>query len=454
MNKTPFRLFFIAIIFLVGADATFAQQIATRKINTDSLPEDIILNSFQFKKINKHPVYYDAAELKKIQKLNASQDWENLYRTLKKYVQNFGVQNFYKDTRMIWRLAKLTELFGGFEEAKSLYRLVLRHHHIGINMNEVELYYDSLNTQKTNEYVPLDYYYELVEYRKLIDTLRPPRGVLLNMGQEINSSKADYAPSLNAQNDILIFTSQRNDPDVTIRRTFNEDLFYSIKDDYGTWSEAEEFKPLNSRYKEGSAILTRDGRTLYFSRCDCNDCFGDCDLFSASLKSDSTWGNIKNLGTNVNSLSWDSHPSLSHTEDTLFFTSDRLGGFGLADIYFTTKQPNGEWSRSQNMGPIINTRNNEVSPFYHPVFKVLYFGSNGQLYNFGEYDIYKSNQVNTDWSEPYNIGPLVNGKGSEYYFTIDSKSELLFYARSISRDQPRLLSECRSRDGRELRQNL
>ncbi|MEQ9051982.1 MAG: OmpA family protein [Marinoscillum sp.] len=398
------------------------------------MPEDVFLNIYDFKNINKLPDYYNADQLKRISKLDQEEDWEGLYKALKAYVSKFGIQNFYKDTKLIWRLAKLTELFGDDEEAKNLYRLVLRHHHSGINMKEIELYYDSLNDQEAAQYVPLDYYYELVEYRTLIDTLRPPRGILLNMGQEINSAKADYAPSLNVQNDVLIFTSQRNDLDLSIRRTFNEDLFFSRKDEYGSWSKAEEFVEINSRYKEGSAILTRDGKTLYFSRCDCLDCFGDCDLFSAKLQSDSTWGEVKNLGTRVNSLSWDSHPSLSHSEDTLYFASDRLGGFGLSDIYYTYKMKNGEWSSAKNLGPIINTRNNDVSPFYHPVYKVLYFGSNGQLYNFGEYDIYKSYQIDGNWSEPYNIGPLVNGKGSEYYFTIDSKSELLFYARSISHD--------------------
>lgn len=434
MNGVAIRLFCLFILIISSIESLNGQRIATKKINTDSLSENIVLNIYDFRYINKRQDYYDHEQLKKIHRLNDEQDWEGLYKSLKKYVSQFGIQNFYKDTKLIWKLAKLTELFGSRDEAKSLYRLVLRHHHQGINMQEIELYYDSLNDQEAAQYVPLDYYYELVEYRKLIDTLRPPRGVLLNMGKEINSPHADYAPSLNVQNDILIFTSQRTDMDLTIRRTFNEDLFFSTKDDYGTWSEAEPFDEINSRYKEGSAILTRDGQTLYFSRCDCQGCYGDCDLFSARLQTDSTWGEVENLGTNVNSLSWDSHPSLSHTEDTLYFASDRLGGFGLSDIYFTYKTKKGEWAPAQNLGPVINTRNNDVSPFYHPVYDVLYFGSNGQLYNFGEYDIYKSHNINGNWSEPYNIGPLVNGRGSEYYFTIDSKSELLFYARSINRD--------------------
>jgi outer membrane protein OmpA-like peptidoglycan-associated protein len=83
------------------------------------------------------------------------------------------------------------------------------------------------------------------------------------------------------------------------------------------------------------------------------------------------------------------------------------------------------------MGPVINTRGSEVSPFFHPGHEVLYFSSNGHLLNFGEFDIYKSYRVAEIWDEPKNIGPLVNGQGSEFYFTIDYESNNLYYARSV-----------------------
>jgi hypothetical protein len=105
-------------------------------------------------------------------------------------VKNFGVQNFYRDTHLLWRLAKLVELLDDIEKAKYLYRLVLKHHRGDIK--RVELYYDSLSKYDTDYFVPIEYYYELVEYRKSIDTLQPPVGVLLNMGYEVNSSQADY----------------------------------------------------------------------------------------------------------------------------------------------------------------------------------------------------------------------------------------------------------------------
>ena len=403
------------------------------EIQLDTLTDPVEINVFEFPNINKVADYVDKSKLERIQKLEAEKDWQALYPALKSYVRNFGIQNFYKDTYLIWRLAKLTELFEGLEQAKPLYKMVLRHHHKDINLKEIELYYDSLNNQEIDLYVPLDYYYELVEHRKAIDTLRPPRGVLLNMGGNVNSRQADYGPTLNINSDILLFTSQRNEVRRSLNTQSNEDLFIAKKEgDY--WQEAVALKEINTRYNEGSACLSRDGKTLYFARCDAPECLGGCDIFVATLQPDSTWSSIRNLGAKVNSLSWDSHPALSHTEDTLFFASDRIGGFGLADIYFTYKLKGGGWAAAQNLGPIVNTRSNEVSPFFHPRFNILYFSSNGQLYNFGEFDIYKTYQIGSIWGEPVNIGPLVNGRGSEFYFTIDAESKDLFYARSANRD--------------------
>jgi outer membrane protein OmpA-like peptidoglycan-associated protein len=427
-----------ALLLLVSLPAS-AQKKKTVvvPIRTDSATYEEILNIYHFPNINKYADYFDKGKIEEIMQLQREEKWEEVYHKLNAYVSRFGVQNFYKDTKMIWRLAKLTETYGDRQTAKSLYRLVLRHHHQGINIREVELYYDSLNKQEAAQFVPIEFYYEMAEHRKLIDTLRPPRGVLLNMGPSINSPYADYGPSLNIQNDVLIFTSKRNKYGTTLEKKENEDLFISKRDEYG-WLQAKPLDAINSRYNEGSACLSRDGKTLIFSRCDCNDCFGDCDLFESQMQEDSTWSKPKNLGKTVNSIAWDSHPSLSHTGDTLYFASDRLGGFGLSDIYFTYKLPNGTWAKAQNMGPVINTRHNDVSPFYHPIYDVLYFSSNGQLYNFGEFDIYKSYKVNGQWTEPLNIGPLVNGQGSEFYFTIDSNSELLFYSRSATRDLNKL----------------
>ena len=430
------------MFFLVLTPGMLLGQITNENIlqipvRTNSIIDSSGLNLYEFPNINRQTDYFDKKKMDEILKLQHQKKWKAVYENMTKYVSRFGIQNFYKDTKMIWRLAKLTEMFGDNQKARSLYRLVLRHHHSDINIHEVEIYYDSLNKQEAEQYVPLEYYYEMAEHRKLIDTLRPPRGVLLNMGDMVNSPSADYGPSLSITNNLLIFTSKRNSSGLSFAPKTNEDIFISRRNDFG-WDISEEVSEINTQFNEGSVVLSRDGKTMIFSRCEGEDTFGDCDLYKVTLRADSTWSEAKNLGPNVNSVAWDSHPSLSHSGDSLFFASDRIGGFGLSDIYFCKKDKNGNWTPAENMGPIINTRNNDVSPFYHPIYDVLYFSSNGQLYNFGEFDIYKSYKIGNLWTEPFNIGPLVNSQGSEFYFTIDSNSEFLFYAHSTTRDLNKL----------------
>lgn len=432
------NIFLLLSVLALTCTSSNAQLLGKKKgssalLQIDTLGTEGQFSIYNFKNINKVNEYYDKSKLNHIQKLESEKKWSELYPALQKYVMQFGIRNFYIDTYWIWRLAKLTEVYGTEEEARALYKLVLRHHHQSIDIREIELYYDSLNTQETDNFVPLDYYYKLVEHRKAIDTIRPPRGVLLNMGRKINSRQADYAPTLGMDNQVMIFTSKRNERFQGLTYRKNEDLFISKKVD-GYWELSTDLKEINTQFNEGSACISKDGKTLFFSRCDSPGSMGNCDIFIAKLSADSVWADIENIGFTVNSVSWDSHPSLSHTEDTLYFASDRIGGFGLSDIYFTYKNDKNEWMPAQNLGPVVNTRKNEVSPFYHPNHEVLFFSSNGQLFKFGEFDIYKTYHENDQWSEPINIGPLVNGRGSEFYFSIDSESKDLFYSRSATHD--------------------
>ncbi len=419
------------LLFPFAGNAQFNQvpldEAPGLKVNKKAPKPELHLN---FPNLNKVAYYHNGKKLALIQRLEKRRQYDKVQPLLEEYVNSFGIENFYKDTYLLWRLGQLYEKQGNLERAKALFRLVLKHHRS--DARQVQSYYDSLEQNTKAYYVPLDYYYKLVEYRKSVATFKPPKGVYLNMGNALNSDYEDYGPAINNENETFIFTSKRHLQGLNGRA--NEDLFYS-KQVNGFWQEAKSFgKPINSIYNEGSACLSRDGKTLYFARCESPDGFGNCDLYTATMQEDGTWGNIQNLGPNVNTTGWDSQPTLSSKEDTLYFASDRLGGFGLSDIYFTYRNKNGEWARAQNMGPVINTRDSEVSPFFHPLYQVLYFSSRGQLFNFGDFDIYKTYRVQGNWQEPRNIGPLVNGRGSEYYFTIDAQSKNLYYARSEAND--------------------
>ena len=441
MTARVSNLLIWVLLFAFISGNSLAQKRKRRQVTVlDTLEKSIDYGNsdlFVFKNINNIPLYYNKKEYKKLRQYNTKKEWDKLYPVLRKYVSKFGIENFYKNTYWIWRLAKLTELMGNEDEAVLLYRLALNHYRSNLDIKTIELTYDSLNQKNKVDYVPIDYYYELVEYRKQVDTLRPPRGVLLNMGRWINSDYADYAPALNNEDNYLLFTTKRDMSKDPLERKHIENIYYSVGDGL-TWETAQPLDEINTELNEGSGTLSHDGKELYFARCEAPDGFGNCDIYVASKQEDGKWGDVHNLGFNVNSKSWDSHPTLNQSDDTLYFASDRIGGFGLSDIYFSTRDEDGEWQAALNAGPIINTRQNELSPFYHHKSGVLYFSSNGHILNFGEFDIFKTRKLNKVWTSPKNIGPLVNGPGSEFYFTIDSKSENLFYSRSAENNMDNL----------------
>lgn len=380
---------------------------------------------FSFPNLSRTRYFVDEAELNAIRQLSD----RPLYAALKKYVGYFGIENFPRDIGLLWKLAKLSEQYGPPGEALLLYKLILKHHPPEQDISEAVGRFKWLEKEGPETYVPLNLYYELAGCRKEIDTLRPPQGILLNMGASVNSLREDYAPTIGDTDSILLFTSKRME---LSERTGNEKLFYTKKKGEG-WSEAKEFPAVNTNYNEGSACLTADGKQLYFSRCEAPGSFGNCDLYMAEF-ADGVWKEAENLGPNINSNGWESQPSLSHRGDTLFFASNRAGTFGMSDIYFSVKDKKGKWKPAQNAGPIINTSGNELSPFYHHESNVLYFSSNGQPVTFGGFDIYKVKLSPNFKEEPKNIGPLVNGPGDEMYFTMDGKSNSLYYARSEAYD--------------------
>ncbi len=424
------------MLFGVGMNSVYAQK---KDKNTnikvkDFVPSDTFSilkpNKLQFKNINSIQYYKNPSELAKIKKLHKNEKWDELYTILFKYVENFGIDNFKHDMSLIWMLARVAESKGDFDTAKHLWRIIIKHYRG--DLQQTLLHYDSLTRFEKDMYVELDYYYELVEMRKAIDTLHPPKGVHLNMGDQINSPYEEYGLTISGNDSTVLFTSKRNrnpGKDKHFAPILNEDIYISEKKN-GDWVQAIPFDKINTKYNEGSPYISNDGKRIVFTRCYSPDGLGNCDIFYTEKINDSTWTNAVNLGPNINSYAWDSHPSFSATGDTIYFASDRRGGFGGVDIYYSTKLPNGTWSKSLNIGPIINTQRNEVSPYPHPKYDILYFSSDGHMVNFGQYDIFKCYNVRGEWTEPKNVGPLVNGEGSEFYFTIDSKSQHLFYAKS------------------------
>ena len=146
-----------------------------------------------------------------------------------------------------------------------------------------------------------------------------------------------------------------------------------------------------------------------------------------SEKNDGIWGDIQSLNAKIcPKYSWESQPSLSSDGKTLFFASDRDGGYGGIDIYKITKNYLGVWGEPVNLGPNINSPNNEKSPFLHPDGKTLYFASDN-FPSLGGYDIFisKKDSLN-NWQKSKNIGYPINTSYNEIslFVTTDGKKAI------------------------------
>jgi OOP family OmpA-OmpF porin len=330
-----------------------------------------------------------------------------VYMTTKNYplaIENFekalSLTNDPKKQKVFWYdLGETFLLTGQYEKAVSTLTQYVKVE----NQNKQKL--DRANLMLKNAEFALKNQSEKAKYqqRKLSDT--------------VNCFAMQYFPVLTADQQELFFTRR-----LTGLGDDDEDLVVSRKDAQGRWfSPVSISKNINSKFNEGTCTISADGRKLIFTSCTGRKGYGSCDLFE-STKIGNDWSEPVNLGPNVNSYDWESQPSLSADGRTLYFVSDRRGGFGRRDIWYSVQDENGQWTKAQNLGSPINTVYEEYSPFIHVNGKTLYFASNG-LVGFGGFDIYYSEKLENEWSLPENLGRPVNDHEDQFslFITADGK---------------------------------
>ncbi len=220
-----------------------------------------------------------------------------------------------------------------------------------------------------------------------------------NLGDNVNTAESEYFPSISIEGNQLVFTRLLNNR--------NEDFFGSIKNG-NTWQKAVQLNgDINTPENEGAQNISQDGNWLVFTGCYRPGGFGGCDIFISYL-TQKGWSEPLNLGGSVNTDQWESQPSLSPDKRDLYFASRRFGGYGGSDIYVSHLGSNGRWSEPENLGPEINTSADETEPFIHADNQTLYFVSNG-LPGYGDADIFLMRKMaDGKWSKPQNLGYPIN----------------------------------------------
>jgi outer membrane protein OmpA-like peptidoglycan-associated protein/tetratricopeptide (TPR) repeat protein len=244
-----------------------------------------------------------------------------------------------------------------------------------------------------------------------------------NIGGNINTAEPEYLPSLTIDGKTFIFT----------RRVgfINEDFFYSKKTGAG-WGKAKSIEGnVNSEMNEGAQNISQDGDWIVFTGCDRPDGFGSCDIY-ISYFDEHGWSEGVNLGGRINSDQWESQPCLSPDKQNLYFSSRRFGGFGGSDIYVSHMQANGKWGEPENLGPVINSKGDEQSPFIHADNQTLYFTSDFWP-GYGENDLFFCRKgPGGDWSVPVNLGYPINTINNEGSLFVTADGKTTYYASNKS----------------------
>ncbi|MBK6342943.1 MAG: PD40 domain-containing protein [Flavobacteriales bacterium] len=316
--------------------------------------------------------------------------------------------------------------------------------------------YDPFDPRETNAPVEVDYYlgraYHLNEnfdkadlfYQKFLDgvdarhAIRPlavrgkeqtanarelrknPLGYQVsNVGPVVNNDHPDFSPVLSVDGNALFYTSRRVRPDSSNKSVLDpiagmpyENIYVSYKDREGNWQTPEllNINPSGAGHL-ASVNVAADGQTLYIYRDD----GGDGNIYESKLVGE-VWTDPVLMSSDINTRSWETHGALTADGNTFYFISNRPGGQGGRDIYRVVRLPNGQWSKAQNVGNVVNTAYDEDGVFIHPNGRTMYFSSIGHN-SMGGFDIFQTEQQDDGtWTPPVNLGYPLNTVDDDVFF--------------------------------------
>ena len=227
-----------------------------------------------------------------------------------------------------------------------------------------------------------------------------------NLGKTINSQYPNNRPVVSPDESKIIFNSELK---------FYDAVFMAEKDSTGKWGPPKNLTP--QLQSEGdfyaSAINNKGNKLILFKSNPYNG-----DIFISNYnKEKKKWEKPEKLGKNINSQFWETHACICNNGKTIYFTSNRKGGVGGLDIYYSNyNEKEGSWGPAKNLGAKINTPYNEETPFLTENGQRLYFSSQGHE-GMGGFDIFYAEKIgDNQWSEPVNIGHPINTTGDDLFF--------------------------------------
>ena len=285
--------------------------------------------------------------------------------------------------------------------------------------DEALFYSEKIIAQDTNKYrviTKIDRYINNCKFA--IESLKSPVEFNpINLGNNINSEFEEYLPAISVDGKTLVYSRRFMKNNV-----LQEDFFISEKNENNSWTPSKDYgNNLNTYGNEGAFSFSADKEMAVFTACDREGIIGRCDLYLLIA------GKTYNAGKIINSKEWDSQGCFSPDGKYLYFVSSRKGGYGGKDIW-RSEITKGGFLIPENLGPNINTKFDEMSPFLHPDNITLYFASNGHI-GMGDYDIFMCRRISTinKWNKPENMGYPINTFNIENSLIVANNGKTAYY---------------------------
>jgi tetratricopeptide (TPR) repeat protein len=260
-------------------------------------------------------------------------------------------------------------------------------------------------------------------------TKHPAQVTIEHLPLTINTGFAEFSPVISKDGNTLFFASRRHTSAggqySPFTYEYNEDIFIAKKEN-GHWSSANPLgDKVNGTFHEAPLSISADGNKLFFYKSDHGHDYG---IFSSCLL-DAKWSVSTSVGSNINSADLETGFCISPDGRKVYFASDRPGGYGGVDIYYSEKKLDGNWGPAVNLGPEINTSHDENFPFISWDGKKLFFSSDGHN-SLGGFDLFFStiDHRRKEWNQAKNLGFPINTADDELSITFSEDESYALYS--------------------------
>lgn len=373
---------------------------------------------------------------------------QNMFDMAIKYYQlDIKIRNKKQAEKAMQKLADCYRIIGEFEKAEEVYKKILKK-----NKKDPKNYLNyGLSLKNSAKFaeakVQLEEYVKLKPddpYGKLFiascdsaqNWLDQTLGLEVKNLNHLNSELSDFSPVMTPDGKLLYSSSRPGSTHAFIsldggnqqnRLDLYEIDLSHLEKEITKNKELNGIKTINTPEHEGTATLSSDGNEMYFTKTVkgkkdtyTNNVLMTLQVFYSKKDSAGNWSKPISAFS-FNSINYSvAHPNLSYDGKMIVFMSDKPGGKGNTDIYYSLKNDKGQWGPPVNAGAAINTFGYELFP-YLAKNGDLYFSSNAHP-GMGQLDIFCARKNNIGWDEPLNLKPPLNSIGNDFGIFLDGNS--------------------------------